>query len=415
MNTFKSNGLRRAGICLAMVAPMIAIAASCGGESDSEKKTGTGGTAGAGGASGGAGGSTGGSGGATGGTGGDTGGTGGTGGPTGGTGGATGGTGGATGGTGGGTGGTTGGTGGTTGGTGGTTGGTGGTTGGTGGSTGGAGGTAMDGGPGGCPSYDKFTLAIHIILDVTWAGSLATEKGVGKVHLWNKATLNANGTALTGEARSCGTLLPDIVLSGAGVIVTGKSKVQIQIPFEAWDAPMIPKFAQTGTLAGWSVGSDVKMEPTVALVGLNMPDPMAPWPASYLDIMGVDHDGDGAMGITGRGKNDATYTYPPTGLGAFGSAPTADKVYIASRTVVQLTGKMTSCEEQAGTANAKFFDNHIIGCHVFNGAECTRTGAGNQTDFIDASRTVYVPTAGTFVAKKIPDNATCADARAALP
>jgi hypothetical protein len=409
MITFKSNGLRRAGICLAMVAPMIAIAASCGGESDSEKKTGSGGTAGAGGSSGGAGGSTGGSGGATGGSGGDTGGTGGTSGPTGGTGGATGGTGGATGGTGGGTGGTTGGTGG------GTTGGTGGTTGGAAGSTGGTGGTAMDGGPGGCPSYSKFTLAIHIVMDVTWAGSTATEKGTGKVHLWNKAILNANGTALMGEAMSCGTLLPDIVLNAAGTLVTGKGKVQIQIPFEAWEAPGIPRFAQTGTLAGWSVGSDVKMEPTVALVGLNMPDPNAPWPMSYLDIMGVDHDGDGSLGITGRGKNDATYTYPPTGLGILGSAPTADKVYIASRTVVQLTGKMTTCEEQAGTANIKFFDNHIIGCHVFNGGECTRTGAGNQTDFIDVSRTVYIPGAATFVAKKIPDNATCADARAALP
>ena len=415
MNTFKSNGLRRAGICLAMVAPLFALAASCGGESDSEVKTGTGGAAGSGGSTGGSGGSTGGTGGATGGTGGATGGTGGATGGTGGTGGATGGTGGATGGTGGatgGTGGATGGTGGATGGTGGATGGAAGTGGSTGGSAG-AGGTGMDGG-GGCTQYSKFTLGIHIILDVTWAGSLATEKGSGKVHLWNKAMLNANGTALTGEAANCGTTLPDIVLSGAGVIVTGKSKVQIQIPFESWDKPSIPKFQQTGTLSGWAVGSDIKMEPTVALVGLTMPDPMAPWPASYLDIMGVDHDGDGAMGISGLGKNDATYTYPPTGLGAFGSAPTADKVYIASRTVVQLTGKTTSCEEQAGTANAKFFDNHIIGCHVFNGGECTRTGNGNQTDFIDVSRTVYVPTGGTFVSKKLPDNATCADVRAAL-
>jgi hypothetical protein len=268
---------------------------------------------------------------------------------------------------------------------------------------------------GGCTVYSKFTLGIHIILNVTWAGSTATNMGTGQVHLWNKAMLNANGTVLSGEAMSCGTSLPDIELNAAGTLVTGKSKVQIAIPFEAWDAPSVPKFGQSGSLAGWTVGSDIVMEPTVALVGLTMPDPMAAWPKSFVDIMAVDAEGDGNIGITGNGKQDATYTYPPTGLGLLGSAPVADKVYIASRTVVQLTGKTTTCEEQAGTANAKFFDNHIVGCHVFNGGECTRNGAGSQADFIDASRTVYVPTAGTFKSKKLADNATCADVRAALP
>jgi hypothetical protein len=273
----------------------------------------------------------------------------------------------------------------------------------------------MPDGGGGCMTYSKFTLGIHIVLDVTWAGSTATNMGSGKVHLWNKATLNATGTALSGEAMSCGTNLPDIDLNAAGVLVTGKMKVQIQIPFEAWDAPSIPKFQQTGTLASWDVGSDIKMDPTVALVGLTMADPMGAWPKSFVDIMPVDAEGDGNIGITGLGKNDATYTYPPTGLGVLGSAPVADKVFIASRTVVQLTGKTTSCEDQAGTATAKFFDNHIVGCHIFNGSDCTRNGAGSQADFIDASRTVYVPTAGTFTSKKLADTATCADVRAALP
>jgi hypothetical protein len=153
------------------------------------------------------------------------------------------------------------------------------------------------------------------------------------------------------------------------------------------------------------------MEPTVALVGLTMPDPMAAWPASYTGIMGVDAEMDGKPGITGNARKDTVYVYPPTAVGLGGSAPAADKVYIASRTVVQLTGKTTTCEEQVGTATAKFFDNHIIGCHVFNGAECTP----DQAKFIDDSRTVYVPGAGTFAAKKLADNATCADVRAALP
>jgi hypothetical protein len=247
------------------------------------------------------------------------------------------------------------------------------------------------------------------VLDVTWKASTATLEGTGKVHLWNKARLNANGTVLTGEAMSCGTSLPDINLNPLGEIAAGGKKVLIEIPFDSWDKPSVPKFEQKGTLSGWNPGSDVVMEPTVALVGLTMTDPMGPWPAKYPQIMGADAEGDGKLGITGIPKNGGGYVNPPTALSAlFGSA---DRVYIASRTVVQLTGKTTTCEAQEGTATAKFFDNHIIGCHVVNAAECT----ADQAAFIDDSRTVYEPKAGIFTAKKLPDNATCADVRAALP
>jgi hypothetical protein len=279
----------------------------------------------------------------------------------------------------------------------------------------------MPEGGGGCTQYTNFTLGIHIILEVTWKGAgggTTTLDGAGQVHLWNKATLSANGTALSGQAMSCGTTLPDIVLGPLGNIAAGgmNGKVSIAIPFASWDAPSVPKFQETGTLAGWAVGSAINMDPTVALVGLTMPDPMAAWPASFTGITGVDAEGDGSLGITGIPKKDGTnYVYPPTAIGLGGLQPVADKVYIASRTVIQLAGKTTTCEEQAGTATAKFFDNHVIGCHVFNGGECTNTGNGNQTDFIDASRTIYVPTSGTFTSKKLADNATCADVRAALP
>jgi len=417
MNTFKSNGLRRAGICLAMVAPMVVLAASCG-ESDSE--TGTTGPGGGSG-SGGTGGASGGTGGATGGSGGSTGGaTSGTGGATGGAGGTTGGTGGATGGTGG----ATGGTGGTTGGTGGATGGAAGATGGaagSGGSTGGAAGSGgtTDGGAGtggmdagGCQQYASFTLAVHIVMDVTWAGALATNPGTGKVHIWNRAKMNANGMMLTGSANSCGTTLPDIVLNAVGAIAAGGEKVSIEIPFASWDAPTIPVFDQKGTFGGWNPGSAVDMEFTTALVGLTMNDPTnAPWPMTYNTIMGADAEGDGKLGITGVPKTGNGYVNPPTSLGVFGSAPAADKVYIASRNVLALKGTTTSCTEQSGTVNVKFFDNHVIGCHNTMNAECD----ANQTKFVDDSRTVYVPGAATFVAKKVPDNATCAEVRAALP
>ena len=89
-----------------------------------------------------------------------------------------------------------------------------GATGGSAGSGGAAGGSGGAGGgtdAGGCPTYTNFTLGIHIVMDVKWEGALATNPGTGKVHLWNRAKLTANGNQLTGTVNNCGTTLPDII------------------------------------------------------------------------------------------------------------------------------------------------------------------------------------------------------------
>jgi hypothetical protein len=425
MNTFKSNGLRLAGIGVALV-----LAASCG-ESDSEKPGGTTGGSG-GGETGGTGGTTGGSGGTSGaptggtggsGTGGATGGAGGTGGS--GTGGATGGSGGATGGSGGatgGSGGATGGSGGAAGGDGGPAGGAAGATGGSAGATGGAAGSAgATGGSAGagggmdaglCSSPTNFTLAVHITMDVTWPGTISTNMGTGKVHLWNRAAMTANGSNLTGKVNSCGTSLPDIVLNGVGATAAGGMFVSIEIPHASWDSPSIPVFDQKGTFTGFEVGNTTDMEYTVALVGLTMADPLnAPWPATYTGVTGQDAEGDGQLGITGVPKNGNGYVYPPTALGIFGSAPAAKNVYIASRNVLALKGTVTKCEELAGDVNVKFFDNHVIGCLTTMNMPCN----ADQTKFVDDSRTKYTVTKASFVSKRVPETASCADVRAALP
>src|SRR4051812_39561640 len=124
-----------------------------------------------------------------------------------------------------GTGGSVGSTGGATGSTGGSAGTTGGATG-TGGATptGGAGGPPPDAGlpmdgplAGACPSLSTLTLSVHIVMDATWPAGTATSAGSGKIHLWNLAKLNyANGNLSGDETRSCGTILPDFSLNGAG-------------------------------------------------------------------------------------------------------------------------------------------------------------------------------------------------------
>ena len=274
-------------------------------------------------------------------------------------------------------------------------------------------GVPLDGPPAGaCPPLSTLTLSVHIVMDATWPAGTATSAGSGKIHLWNLSKLNyANGNLSGDDTRSCGTILPDFSLNGAGQLVTGGSKVLVEIPHAVWEAPTIPRLQSRGRLAGWDPGSAFNIDGTVALIGLNMADPAAAWPSSYTSIMPVDADGDGKPGFTAVPRAGMGYVQPPTGLGIFGSAPSADRLYLSSRTVVSLEGKLTSCADVSGTAKITFFDSHIVGCHVKNGNDCTP----GQIDFVDQSRTLYKITGATFTAKKIADNAGCADARAALP
>ena len=205
--------------------------------------------------------------------------------------------------------------------------------------------------------------------------------------------------------------MPDFALNFAGQTVTGGKKVLVEIPHDVWEAPSIPRLHSQGKIGGWNPGSPFSIDNTVALMGLTMPDPAAAWPKSYTAIMTVDADGDGHPGFTAVPRKGGDYVQPPTGLGFLGSAPTADKLYLSSRTVVSLKGTLGSCTDVAGPATITFFDSHVVGCHTNRGAECT----AGQVDFVDQARTMYQITGATFVAKKIPDTASCADARAAVP
>ena len=69
----------------------------------------------------------------------------------------------------------------------------------------------------------------------------------------------------------------------------------------------------------------------------------------------------------------------------------------------------------AGVANGLImvsaFDSHVMGCTVGGGKDCS----DSQTDFVDQNRMKYQVKSATFTAKRVPDNATCADVRLASP
>ncbi|HVT07886.1 MAG TPA: hypothetical protein VHO67_10530, partial [Polyangia bacterium] len=271
----------------------------------------------------------------------------------------------------------------------------------------GTGGVGPSGGGGSCAARTGVTLATHEVLNVTWPAGPATLAGTGQVHLWGKMTLTAAGGVVSGSSRPCGTILPATDLSPA----LGGAKILIEIPLSAWDAATASNVQVDGTQTGWNVGDSLSYRYD-ALVGLPQSAPDATWPASYADLpTPSDVEGDGFPGVTGVPRAGTGYLLPPTSaLGAISASPRADKLYLVDRNVASTVLKWTSCDAAAGSTTFTHFDNHVVGCHVAGGAECSPA----EVKFIDDNRTVYTVTSAATSALVIAEGATCADVRAAL-
>lgn len=261
-----------------------------------------------------------------------------------------------------------------------------------------------------CEARESWTEAVHYVLDVTWPGTTAGEKGSGKIGIWSRASFTAKGDDLEVGLHACGSLLPETKLTVAGQFATGGQKVLIEVPEEVWDAPSIPITMGTGKQSGFAVGSDVEFS-YVSVLGATLADPMAAWPESGADMTAVDVEGDGSKGYTAAPRDGGGFVLPPTAVGLAGSAPSADKVYLVSRQAMNLKGKRTACDAHSGTAEVTAFDNHVVGCHIKGAAECS----ANQSDFVDENRMRYMVTSATYEAKTVANDASCADIRAALP
>jgi hypothetical protein len=261
-----------------------------------------------------------------------------------------------------------------------------------------------------CEARSSWSEGVHYVLSVTWAGTTASESGEGQVELWSRIDYTASGDELEVELRACGSMLPETNLTAAGRIATGGEKVLIEVPNNVWDSPSIPSTMTTGTHSGFGIGSTVEVG-YVSQLGVVLETPTAEWPDSGADLETFDLEMDGFPGYTATPREGDGYVLPPTALGIVGSAPAADRLYLVSRQAVTLSGTRTACDAHSGTAEVADFDNHVVGCHISGGDECTE----NQADFVDQNRMRYVVASATYEAKVLAEDATCADVRAALP
>jgi hypothetical protein len=262
------------------------------------------------------------------------------------------------------------------------------------------------GGDGTCMSKSSFTLATHVTLNVSWPSSLAVMGGEGVVHVWDIRRIEVSGTDFTSETQPCGTMLPPLSLSA----IAGGGQSLLEVPAATWDLASMPKIDGGGTLSGFSPGSSFVTDAQTTLIGHTMDDPDGAWPDDAGEITPVDHDGDSNDGITSIPRTDGDFVRPPTSI-IGQSGDVADQVYLVTRSTFVHDGEFTSCTDIEGTTMISAFDNHVVGCHVFEGDECS----DGQADFIDSNRTVYEVTSATFQSKLLDDAVTCVDARDALP
>jgi hypothetical protein len=267
-------------------------------------------------------------------------------------------------------------------------------------------GLAATGGTGeACAPRATSVEAAHLIANVTWPAGIASMGGTGQVHIWGKLTFTANGNTLDGTLQACGIVLPPTTLTA----LAGGMMLQIEVPDAAWDAPSMQRFQVDGTQSGWNVGSTLSFS-YAALIGLTLAAPTtAPWPSSYADItMTNDAEGDGKVGLTAIPRGDSGFTLPPTSIL---QTSRVDEVYIVTRQVTAAMLTRATCDRACGSATFAHFNNHVVGCHVMGGADCT----SNEINFVDTNRTIYEVTSATAETQVIADTATCADVRAALP
>jgi hypothetical protein len=275
---------------------------------------------------------------------------------------------------------------------------------------GGGGGGSDGGGSGECPVQAMGTAGTHITVHVSWSATTGVKAGTGQLHLWTRSAMTFAGNQVTAVVSPCGSDVPEVDRSD----LLGGGKVKLEIPPTVWEAPSMPTFMARGQISGFDPGATVSMDAVASMVGATMADPMNDsWPVSGQQLDAVDHDDSGEPGITSTPRGDPPYSLPPVDLiGALlPDGERADRLHVATRSVIQLSGTRTTCDQAAGSATISKFDTHVVGCHLASGGECSTA----QANFVDENRMIYQIVDASYVMTKVADDASCADVRGALP
>jgi hypothetical protein len=270
-----------------------------------------------------------------------------------------------------------------------------------------------DAGGGGvtCESRAGETVGLHIVAQVSWPQTILAG-GNGTLHIWSRAQTTYSGNDLTATVRACGAVVPPLTM----LPQYGGYKIQPLFPDALWDSSSMPSFTVAGTHGGFQGGAKVELDEVAVLIGATMADPAnGPWPTNGTELQTLDHDGNGKPGVDAISRTGGEFRMPPANLDALStmgaSGVFADVLYLAFRVVTAIDGTRQGCDRVTGTATLSHFDNHVVGCHASVGRECEP----GEVNLLDLGRSIFQVSAASFEMVHLPDGATCADVRAALP
>jgi hypothetical protein len=231
----------------------------------------------------------------------------------------------------------------------------------------------------------------------------------GKLTIYFRGTFSdvcEDGSGGKGIMHPCGTRLPPLYASlTAGII-------QIEFPDDLWEKPGVPDYTTTGSATGFGAGDTLKIAKTGGLLGIDLMNIDAAWPA-YTDTTKFpckdgktgegcfpDMDGDQKPGVTVTIKTEGTPPNPgyAAGLGEwhyipaptdFGTAVLGDgatKVFIGLRTRLGGSGMIgADCMSGIGPAEAEDFESRAIACEMLDKSPCTPAGA----EFVDQNNPIF--------------------------
>jgi hypothetical protein len=264
------------------------------------------------------------------------------------------------------------------------------------------------------------TWASYVSIDVTWPGTVVLTPGEGKLQQWNLTheVQEPLSTTVTAHTRPCGIFLPDLETT----IFALFQKYGIRFPNALFDNGRIPETEFTFTADITKTPVTFTTNPFAIVIGASLSNPVtAPWPAvSAMTLR--DDDNDGNPGITVSPVVGNGYYQPPANLI---TGDLAKLVYIATRTVSALSGRILNCNHIEAdvtiqTVNNKpGIDSSVVGClRTGNAANGVPPGpcAPDEAAFIDGARPQFTPKGpGKMTIVRVTETTTCGDVRSRFP
>ena len=257
------------------------------------------------------------------------------------------------------------------------------------------------------------TWALKFTIPVQWSGNMGLRAGSGNIVQYLRSTRHTEGQDVVDALQVCGSHVPDYRTN----LLAGDELFGVRFDEALFDRNTQVHGTLITHLSDFSPQATYHTDWTAIQLGVSLADPIVDaWPHSYRDLKEIiDADGDSNPGLTVSFSDAPGYSNPPT---LFSRKKRARSIFTAVRNVARSDGQALSCDRFEGTAEIPHIEGvfavnaHALGCIKEDGSKCSVA----ETSLLDKYEPSYAPAGQATVAmQRMPEGATCADARAAFP